>query len=664
MSQPQNSRAPHCLHVTSVLVWVMKTKLLIIFASAGAFIQSGAYAGDAQIKAGAQAGSSDASIELRADPQAGQLRANASAGQSHLLQASELIGSDVRNQQDEKLGDIKDVMIDLQSGKAPFAVFSSGGFFGVGDRLMAVPISSFKQNSGQDQFVLNMDRERLQSAPSFDKGNWPDMSDESWSSGVYTYYGAQPMESGVAVNTTTRTEINEAAGADSSWVPGRAHSESVTEYHSNSRIPGHSDSLSQSYGETTTGLSRDRTPRQGLGAEDLTKNQQKIYNPGGYAQSDAFFTESSGAERRRDTTTEERRTRRDYNDAQGANIHGGKASMKSGKITRASELIGMEVKNAQDQRIGEIKDVVIDMQSGRVAYAVMDPDGSLAAADKLFAVPPTVFTRSTDERWLIFNTDKETMMTAPSFEKDNWTQSNNQQFTSEVYRFYHQKPYWQSSRELSEPSGTEQRPYRNDRRDSQELQNDQGANYQNDQDQIEEAAGAEPAAAAPASDPANASDPATEPSSQVEPERNEEVPLSPRAEEQKPDSSAAKETAEVEAAATPDQPEIQEPAGATATTPATSDDQAASDADRRMSQQLRNTLQTDPALSASSSKVKVSAANGRITLRGTVATEEEKQAIAGKAQELVGGAADKVDNQIQVGADALTPPAPVPSPNP
>ena len=75
--------------------------------------------------------------------------------------ASDLIGMDVRNQQNEKLGDIKDLVVDLPSGKISYAVLSVGGFLGIGDKLIAVPPSAFSVAPTQDTLVLNADKAKI-----------------------------------------------------------------------------------------------------------------------------------------------------------------------------------------------------------------------------------------------------------------------------------------------------------------------------------------------------------------------------------------------------------------------------------------------------------------------------------------------------------------------
>jgi sporulation protein YlmC with PRC-barrel domain len=105
-----------------------------------------------------------------------------------LLSASTITGDEVCNMQDEKLGKIQDVMLDMSEGKIRYAVLASGGFLGMGDRLFAVPWKALKQDTANKRFMLDVDVERLKKAPGFDKDEWPNMADAAWNSTVESYY--------------------------------------------------------------------------------------------------------------------------------------------------------------------------------------------------------------------------------------------------------------------------------------------------------------------------------------------------------------------------------------------------------------------------------------------------------------------------------------------
>lgn len=107
-----------------------------------------------------------------------------------LMGASTLIGDRVRNGDDEELGDIKEIMLDTRTGEVRYAVLSFGGFFGMGEKLFAVPWDALTLDPANKGFVLDVDKERLKDAPGFDKSKWPDMSDPSWAIKIRTYYGS------------------------------------------------------------------------------------------------------------------------------------------------------------------------------------------------------------------------------------------------------------------------------------------------------------------------------------------------------------------------------------------------------------------------------------------------------------------------------------------
>lgn len=110
----------------------------------------------------------------------------------HLMGADTLLGNDVYNTQEESLGDIKEIMLDMRSGRVAYAVLSFGGFLGMGEKLFAVPWSALKLDTANKRFVLDASKDRLKDAPGFNKDSWPDMADTTWEKGIHDYYGTRP----------------------------------------------------------------------------------------------------------------------------------------------------------------------------------------------------------------------------------------------------------------------------------------------------------------------------------------------------------------------------------------------------------------------------------------------------------------------------------------
>jgi sporulation protein YlmC with PRC-barrel domain len=112
-------------------------------------------------------------------------------------------------------------------------------------------------------------------------------------------------------------------------------------------------------------------------------------------------------------------------------------------VMSASTLTRDSVVNAKGEDLGNIEDIMIHMDSGRIAYAVLSFGGILGIGDKLFAVPWEALTLDEDQKQFILNVDKQFLENAPGFDKDSWPDMADPQFKSSVYKFYgYDEPTW------------------------------------------------------------------------------------------------------------------------------------------------------------------------------------------------------------------------------
>jgi len=105
-----------------------------------------------------------------------------------VLSAASVTGHRVRNRAGEDLGKVEEIMLDVPTGRVAYAVISFGGFLGIGDKLFAVPWRALALNERDHEFLLNIDRRRLEEAPGFDRDNWPNMADPDWGAQVDNFY--------------------------------------------------------------------------------------------------------------------------------------------------------------------------------------------------------------------------------------------------------------------------------------------------------------------------------------------------------------------------------------------------------------------------------------------------------------------------------------------
>jgi len=109
-----------------------------------------------------------------------------------IMAADTLEGDKVFNNAGDELGEITNIMIDVPNGRVAYAVLSFGGFLGMGNKLFAVPWDVLQLDTESKCFVLDVDREKLEAAPGFDKDHWPSMADQRWATDIHSYYGSRP----------------------------------------------------------------------------------------------------------------------------------------------------------------------------------------------------------------------------------------------------------------------------------------------------------------------------------------------------------------------------------------------------------------------------------------------------------------------------------------
>jgi len=114
---------------------------------------------------------------------------------------------------------------------------------------------------------------------------------------------------------------------------------------------------------------------------------------------------------------------------------------ETGRALRASEITGMEVRNSQGEDLGNIEDLMIDMSTGQIRYAVLSFGGFLGIGDKLFAVPWNQFRLAherddPDEFLFVLDVPKSRLENAPGFNEESWPATADKSYWSDVDTFY------------------------------------------------------------------------------------------------------------------------------------------------------------------------------------------------------------------------------------
>jgi sporulation protein YlmC with PRC-barrel domain len=132
--------------------------------------------------------------------------------------ASGIVGMEVRNRSDERLGRIKDVVFDLNTERVSYVAISTRGkgLFASGQKLLAVPLNALTAGADGKHLVLDAEMSKVETAMGFDRNHWPDVNDPSW--GAETFWQEDTLQSGLRgkseekiAETEMKKEVGEAA---------------------------------------------------------------------------------------------------------------------------------------------------------------------------------------------------------------------------------------------------------------------------------------------------------------------------------------------------------------------------------------------------------------------------------------------------------------------
>ena len=288
--------------------------------------------------------------------------------------ASDLIGMTVKNYQDEKLGKVEDLAVDVESGRVVQVILSTGGFAGIGDTLTAVPPGALHHDVAQKVLHLDANKEKIKGAPAFETSKWAECCDSNHLCAVYTYYGQEPafrfIHRGDAVLDGLRSP------------DGRVIKDGQ---------------------RNTDGQSN----RDGAPNTVSTRNADGTWNTRNSNESQSMIPVS-----------------------------------RLSHAQKASKLMGTPVKNRQDETLGKVEDVLVDLPSGRIVAVIVSSGGFLGMGDELSAVPPTALRFNTERDTLQLDASKEMLSSAPHFKANQWPDFSQPSYADGVYRAYRVEPYF------------------------------------------------------------------------------------------------------------------------------------------------------------------------------------------------------------------------------
>ncbi|HEX7028505.1 MAG TPA: PRC-barrel domain-containing protein [Gammaproteobacteria bacterium] len=111
------------------------------------------------------------------------------------------------------------------------------------------------------------------------------------------------------------------------------------------------------------------------------------------------------------------------------------------KLVSVARLLGDDVRNYEGEELGSIKDVMLDMSTGEIAYIILSAGGILGIGEKLMAIPWYAFEPDPDARCLRLGIDKESLKEAPGFDKDEWPDMASVSWGRRIHDYFRSAEY-------------------------------------------------------------------------------------------------------------------------------------------------------------------------------------------------------------------------------
>lgn len=168
-----------------------KTAMFVSFVFAASLAWAGAAVAEERSGQGAAgtAGQTERSQMEKQQQPAGEQAQAGEQQQKNIQAANDIKGFTIQNTQGEELGEVSELLVDVEKGKVGYVVISSGGVLGVGGENYIVPFNALTFDQQQNALTLDMQKDQLREAP---EGDVAQALDREQGQQIHQYYGVSP----------------------------------------------------------------------------------------------------------------------------------------------------------------------------------------------------------------------------------------------------------------------------------------------------------------------------------------------------------------------------------------------------------------------------------------------------------------------------------------
>jgi len=439
------------MRLKGLLVAVAMTAVVLLALGAGA--QAGNYYDQPQ-QGAAQGGGSQQMAPQAAPPQPAPLTGQgAGSGKARIIQGpagaggytvrlfsgDSLIGMDIKNYQNEDIGQVNDVILTPAGNQVAFIVAEYGGVAGIGAKLVPVPWQAVQFAPNADNLLFNMDKQRLDAAPSFSDDNWPNFTDTNYINQIHQYYGVRPPAMASRGGQAPGRSGSQQGGwqqppaqqPQGGWQQGAAQQPQGGWQQPPAQQP-------QGAWQQQGGWQQQAPPQQQQGGWQQGAAQQQQgwqQDPNVPSQPDSW--QAGGGRGMWQDPSGDWRNAPQYQQP-GAGWTPQQSALWN---VRLSSILGSDVKNPSGDELGNLQDVFIDLNAGQLAYAIIGFGGFLGIGENTSAVPWNALAFNAQDRYASLQTDLATLRQL-ALDRSQFPQLAHPQYAMRLHSFFNQSPYW------------------------------------------------------------------------------------------------------------------------------------------------------------------------------------------------------------------------------
>lgn len=114
------------------------------------------------------------------------------SGHTNAIRAGKAIGTNVYDRAGNKLGEVKDIVLEKTSNNILFAIVGFGGVLGMGEKYHPIPWSELDYDPQRGGYTVSFTQEQLERAPADSLDALTTGDGIAYRDRAFTHYGTRP----------------------------------------------------------------------------------------------------------------------------------------------------------------------------------------------------------------------------------------------------------------------------------------------------------------------------------------------------------------------------------------------------------------------------------------------------------------------------------------